>query len=62
MEVGAQRVLVGLGRLQDLLQEGVLIVPDRQDNLVLRGQVAPVLGVVASSASCLTTTSSSSGR
>jgi hypothetical protein len=29
-------VLVGLGRLQDLLQEGVLIVPGY---LVLRGQI-----------------------
>jgi hypothetical protein len=32
-------VLVGLGCLQDLLQEGLLVIPDSQDCLVLRGQV-----------------------
>jgi hypothetical protein len=40
MEVGEHHVHVVLGRLQDLLQEGLLIVPGSQDCLLLRGQVA----------------------
>jgi hypothetical protein len=34
---GEGRVLVGLRRLQDLLEEGVLIVAGCEDCLVLRG-------------------------
>jgi hypothetical protein len=35
--VGEARVLIDLGRLQDLLEEGVLVVAAGHDSLVFRG-------------------------
>jgi hypothetical protein len=37
LEVGEALVLVGLGRLQDLLEEGLLVVAASHDCLVLPG-------------------------
>jgi hypothetical protein len=39
LEVREALVLVGLGRFQDLLEEGLLVVADGGDHLVLRGQI-----------------------
>jgi hypothetical protein len=38
LEVEKALVLLGLGRLQDLLEEGVLVVASCYDCLVLRGR------------------------
>jgi hypothetical protein len=49
LEVEEARVLVGLGRLQDLLEEGLFVVAVGHDCLVLRGQIPDARRYIAAS-------------